>query len=114
MLYLAVRGAGDGGIGSTAADVRGLWTSLLDGRIVPRDTVAEMIRPHSDAPAGRAPVRARVLLHPTTEAVMLTGHDAGVSFRSVHDPTEGSMYTGISNTSEGAWTISEAVEPLDW
>ena len=45
---------------------------------------------------------------------MLTGYDAGVSFRSVHDPTDGSTVTVISNTSEGAWAVCERVEALDW
>jgi hypothetical protein len=44
---------------------------------------------------------------------MLTGYDAGVSFRTVYHPGDGSTYTVLSNTSEGAWTIAEAVEPLD-
>ncbi len=43
---------------------------------------------------------------------MLVGYDAGVSFRSVHDPTSGLTYTVISNTSEGAWPITEHLDDL--
>ena len=41
---------------------------------------------------------------------MLEGYDAGVSFRSVHDPASAITYTVISNTSEGAWPIVELLE----
>ena len=37
----------------------------------------------------------------------LEGYDAGVSFDSPHDPVTGVTHTVISNTSEGAWPISE-------
>ena len=36
---------------------------------------------------------------------MLEGCDAGVSFRSVRDPTLQVTYTVISNTTDGAWPI---------
>ena len=39
------------------------------------------------------------------DAVFLEGYDAGVSFRSVHDPGGALTWTVISNTSEGAWPI---------
>jgi len=45
-------------------------------------------------------------LHETSDAVMLEGYDAGVSFRSMHDPGRGITRTVISNTSEGAWPIA--------
>jgi hypothetical protein len=44
--------------------------------------------------------------------VELHGYDAGVSFRSVHDPAEGLTYTVISNTSEGAWPLTEHLDEL--
>ena len=31
--------------------------------------------------------------------------DAGVSFRSVHDPRSKSTHTVVSNTTDGAWPI---------
>jgi len=114
VFHLPVRGAGDGGLYSTAADIRSLWTALFDGRIVPTERVAEMVRPHTDAPAEERRYGLGFWLRPTTDAVLLTGYDAGVSFRSVHDPTDGSTVTVISNTSEGAWAVCERVEALDW
>ena len=48
--HLPVRGNGDGGTHSTAADIAALWRAFLAGRIVPPRWVAEMVRPRSDAP----------------------------------------------------------------
>ncbi|HEX7310599.1 MAG TPA: serine hydrolase domain-containing protein, partial [Gaiellaceae bacterium] len=48
VFHLPVRGSGDGGIYSTAADIRSLWTAFFDGKIVSRDWVGEMVRPRSD------------------------------------------------------------------
>jgi len=48
--HLPVRGSGDGGIYSTAADVLALWTAFMSGRIVSDAWVGEMLRPHSDIP----------------------------------------------------------------
>ena len=37
---------------------------------------------------------------------MLEGYDAGVSFRTVHDPDSRVTHTVVSNTSDGAWPIA--------
>ena len=47
---------------------------------------------------------------PSSDAVMLEGYDAGVSFRSAHDPASATTHTVISNTSEGAWPIAALLE----
>jgi len=36
---------------------------------------------------------------------VLEGHDAGVSFRSCHDPQARLTYTVLANTTDGAWAI---------
>jgi len=43
---------------------------------------------------------------------MLEGLDAGVSFRSVHDPTSTVTHTVISNSSYGAWPITRRLDDL--
>jgi hypothetical protein len=45
-------------------------------------------------------------LHPSSGAVILEGMDAGVSFRSVHDPRSDLTHTVISNTTDGAWPLA--------
>jgi len=106
VFHLPVRGSGDGGIYTTAADIRALWTAFLSGRIVSPDWVAEMVRPRSDVPAEEKRYGLGFWLHASTETVMLEGMDAGVSFRSVHDPGADLTHTVISNTSEGAWPVT--------
>jgi CubicO group peptidase (beta-lactamase class C family) len=107
VLHLPVRGTGDGGIYTTLADMSAFWDALFAGRIVSKEWVAEMVRPRSDLPHETLPRRYGLgfWLHPTTDTVFLEGSDAGVSFRSVHDPRSSLTYTVISNTSEGAWPL---------
>jgi len=106
MLHLPVRGSGDGGIYSTAADVSSFWSSLFAGRSVSADWISEMVRPRSDVPRMSSRYGLGFWLHETSDVVMLEGYDAGVSFRSVHDPSRGITQTVISNTSDGAWPIA--------
>ena len=107
VFHVPVRGSGDGGIFTTAADVSALWTALFAGRIVSTDVVAEMVQPRSEVPSPTQPARygLGIWLHPTRDLVELHGSDAGVSFQTVHDPRERFTYTVLSNTSDGAWPI---------
>jgi hypothetical protein len=43
---------------------------------------------------------------------VLEGYDAGVSFRTVHDPAAAVTHTVLSNTSEGAWPIARHLHDL--
>jgi CubicO group peptidase (beta-lactamase class C family) len=112
VLHLPVRGSGDGGIYSTAADVHSLWQALFTGRILSLDRVAEMVRPRSDVPSESMRYGLGFWLHRSGPAVMLEGCDAGVSFRSVHDPTSGITHTVLSNTTQGAWPITRHLDEL--
>ena len=105
VLHLSVRGSGDGGIYSTAADVSSLWSAFFAGRIVSRDWVTEMVRARRDVPSESLRYGLGFWLHPSSDVVELHGYDAGVSFRSTHDPASATTRTVISNTSEGTWPI---------
>ena len=109
VFHLPVRGSGDGGIYSTAADIRSLWTAFFAGRIVSDDWVAEMVRPRSDVPADSRRYGLGFWLR-TSGAVLLTGMDAGVSFSSTHDPQSNLTSTVISNTSHGTWPVSSYLD----
>lgn len=114
-LHLPVRGCGDGGAYSTAGDVRRFWTALFDERILPRHRVAELTRARSSVPdrSTRGMRYGRGFwLHATGPAVILEGCDAGVSFRSVHDPTSGRTHTVLSNTTRGAWPVTRRLDDL--
>jgi CubicO group peptidase (beta-lactamase class C family) len=112
IFHLPVRGSGDGGIYSTAADIHALWAAFFGGRIVSMDWVAEMVRPRSVVPSQSMRYGLGFWLHESKDMVMLEGSDAGVSFRTVHDPGGGLTHTTLSNTSDGAWTISEHLDQL--
>jgi hypothetical protein len=110
VFHLPVRGSGDGGIYSTAADISALWQSLFAGRIVPARWVAEMVRPRSDVPAESRRYGLGFWLGQHSDTVILEGFDAGVSFRSVHDPRSAITRTVISNSSDGAWPIARRLD----
>jgi CubicO group peptidase (beta-lactamase class C family) len=109
VFHLPVRGSGDGGIYSTVADLASFWTALFAGRIVPAERVTGMVRPHSDVPSESMRYGLGFWLHPSSRVVLLEGYDAGVSFRSVHDPDALVTHTVISNTSDGAWPLTRAL-----
>jgi CubicO group peptidase (beta-lactamase class C family) len=106
VLHLPVRGTGDGGIYTTVADVRTFWTALYEGRIVPLERVAEMVRPRSDVPENAQRYGLGFWLGAADDTVSLEGMDAGVSFKSIHDPGADVSHTVISNTTDGAWPVA--------
>ena len=48
------------------------------------------------------------------DIVMLEGFDAGVSFRSAHDPRSRITHTVISNSSDGAWPVTRHLDEQLW
>ena len=110
VFHLPVRGSGDGGIYSTAADIRSLWTAFFDGRIVSHDWVAEMVRPRSDVSSQSRRYGLGFWLHASGDAALLTGFDAGVSFSSMHEPQSNVTRTVISNTSHGTGPVSSYLD----
>ena len=112
VFHLPVVGSGDGGIYSTAADISALWRSLFASKIVPAGWVAEMVRPRSDVPAESMRYGLGFWLGAQSSTVILEGLDAGVSFRSAHDPGAAVTRTVISNSSYGAWPVAELLDEL--
>ena len=112
VLHLPVRGNGDGGVYTTAADVHALWDAVFAGRIVSLDTVDEMVRPRSDVPEMAMRYGLGFWLHESTDAVSLLGADAGAGFRSVHDRDRGFTFTVMSNKTRGSWPVSERIDAL--
>jgi CubicO group peptidase (beta-lactamase class C family) len=110
VFHLPVVGSGDGGIYSTVDDVQKLWTAMFDGRIVSKECVAELVTPRSDVPSESRRYGMGFWLHESRDVVMLEGMDAGVSFRSMHDPAARLTFTVISNTHDGAWPLAKKLE----
>lgn len=107
VFHLPVRGNGDGGMYSTAADLSSFWRALFAGQLVSADWGAELTRPRSTVPQEAKRYGLGFWLDESSDVVLLEGCDAGVSFRSVHDPARSLTHTVMSNTSDGAWPITE-------
>lgn len=105
VFHLPVRGTGDGGIYTTVADYRSLWSAFFAGRIVPADWVTQMVEPRSVV-SERERYGLGFWLAGSGEAARLEGYDAGVSFRSWHHPSSRLTHTVVSNTTDGAWPIT--------
>jgi CubicO group peptidase (beta-lactamase class C family) len=105
VFHLPVRGVGDGGAYTTAADLSSFWRALFAGRIVSSPWVTELTRAHNNVPEERLRCGLGFFLHESRDQVMLIGQDAGVSFKSVHDPGSGLTYSVLSNTADGAWPV---------
>jgi CubicO group peptidase (beta-lactamase class C family) len=111
-LHLPVRGSGDGGIYTTAADVRSLWRAFFSGRIVSEEWVRELTRPRSEATELARRYGLGFWLHASTDTVFLEGYDAGVSFRSLHDPRTDTTCTVVSNWTDGAWAVARPLAEI--
>ena len=107
VFHLPVRGSGDGGIYTTVADISAFWRALFAGRIVSADLVAEMVQARNEMLQHSMQYGLGFWLHESTDVVILAGGDAGVLFRSEHDPVRNITLTLISNTSEGARPVFE-------
>lgn len=107
VFHLPVRGSGDGGAYTTAADMSAFWRALFAGRIIGERWRAEMMRARSEGEDGKLRYGLGFWRAKTGDTAILTGYDAGVSFRSWHDPGIGTTHTVIGNTSEGVWPIAD-------
>ena len=112
VLHLPVRGGGDGGAVTHADDVDRFWRAFAAGRIVGDDAVEAMTRPQHTVPEEGMRYGMGVWLHLSGPAWIIEGYDAGVSFRSTHDPVTGVTASVLGNTSEGAWPVIGAVAAL--
>jgi CubicO group peptidase (beta-lactamase class C family) len=106
VLHLPVRGSGDGGISSTVADIRSLWSALFEGRIVSPASVERMTSPVSDVASESKRYGLGFWLAAAGPVVILEGYDAGVSFRTIHDPGTRTTATVVSNWTDGAWPLA--------
>lgn len=110
VLHLPVRGNGDGGAYSTAADLTAFWRALFAGDIVSPTTVAQMVRLRADMPGEDQRSGMGLFLREEGDAVLVEGYDAGASFRSTHDPSTGRTISVLGNSSEGAWKLVSALD----
>jgi CubicO group peptidase (beta-lactamase class C family) len=108
---LPVRGNGDGGIYTTAADLAAFWNALLAGRIVTRDRVDAMVRPRSTFPDGSHRYGLGFHVDATKDDVVwLEGYDVGVALFSTYVFSSSVLATVIANRTDGAWPIQELLD----
>ena len=112
VLHLPVRGNGDGGSYSAAADLHRFWTSLSAGRILGDTSRTEMCRPRHVVPDEGLSYGLGVSVHTAAGLLLMEGYDAGVSMRSIHDPATATTATVLGNTSEGAWPVASLLLDL--
>jgi CubicO group peptidase (beta-lactamase class C family) len=112
VLHLPVRGNGDGGIYTTAADLHALWSAFFAGRIVSADTVAEMVRVRSEAPDMAMSYGLGFWLDDAAGTVRLIGGDAGVGFVSTHHRDGRYTATVLCNQTRGSWPVSQRLNEL--
>ena len=109
VFHIPVIGGGDGRIYSTAAELPVL-AALFAGQIVPERARRGDGTTTKSGPAEPTRYGLGFWLHASSDVVMLEGYDAGVSFRTMHDPVLEAGATVIANTSEGAWPFVELLE----
>lgn len=100
VLHLPVVGLGDGGVFTTVADVHRLWAALVDGRFG-----SDVLTTMTTAPVPGARYGMGMWLDETPGTMTMEGMDAGASFRSTRI-ADGSTYSVLSNTTNGAWPIA--------
>ena len=107
IFHLPIEGAPDGGSYTTTADLRTFWTAHAAGRIVPAELVGLMATP----PPGHDPDDAYGLgvWLPRPGVCQMVGADAGVSMVSEHDPAVDFTMSVLSNDSDGAWPMWQAL-----
>ncbi len=106
ILHLPVRGVGDGGVVASVADLHRFWTAFVGGRIVGERWPEEAVEPRSEDTGQPLRYGLGFWLSRRGAELVLEGHDAGMSVRSVHDRAAGMSWTVVSNTSEGAWPLA--------
>lgn len=112
VLHLPLLGVGDGGTSATVADVHRVWRAFLGGHIVPAEWVTRMTTPNGDFEHGDSRYGWGCWLDPDGPGIQMEGYDAGISARSHHDPERDVTWTVVSNWSDGAWPLAQAMREL--
>ena len=112
VLHLPVRGNGDGGAYTTAADMHACWTSFLAGRIVSTATAADMMRVRTDQASNGLGYGLGCWIDPVSGEVSVHGFDPGVGFVAAVAPSTGVGHTVLCNQSRGAWPASQRIGRL--
>ncbi len=100
---IPIIGGGDGGIFTTESDIHLLWNELFKFNIISKDTLSELMIPHTKTRKAFYGLGVWLTKNKDTFNLEIFGEDAGVSFYSKYDPTSKVSIVVISNNDEDAW-----------
>jgi CubicO group peptidase (beta-lactamase class C family) len=112
---LPIVGASDGGAFTTAQDIEILWKAFWGNEILPKALVEIYTQPFVKGSTERNDIYYGhgIWMRQDPEGnreEYITGCDAGVSFRSIVNRAKGLQISVLSNTTDGAWPILEAID----
>lgn len=105
LFKLPIRGAGDGGAFTTAADMERFWAALVRGELIGTDLVAQLLTPRLPGGQKGQWYGLGFWLNEDGSSAALIGGDAGVSCISLISRSDLTGYTVLSNSTSGAWPI---------
>ena len=108
IFFFFAKGTGAGGAFVTVKDIVRFWTHLLEGRLIAKPLVSEMLRKQSgdgaDAEEGYYGYGVWIIDFPTgKDLAYIQGCDPGVSFLSEYNPNNGMISVLVSNYGDNVW-----------
>lgn len=102
------KGTGAGGAFITVRDIVRFWAGLLEGKLIAKALVSEMLKKQSgdgiDVEEGYYGYGVWVIDHPDgKDFVYFQGCDPGVSFLSEYNPNNGMISVLVSNYGDNVW-----------
>lgn len=103
-----VKGTGAGGAFITVKDITGFWINLLEGRLISKELVSQMLSKQSgdgiDAEEGYYGYGVWIIDNPNgRDFAYFQGCDPGVSFISEYNPNNGMISVLVSNYGDNVW-----------
>jgi CubicO group peptidase (beta-lactamase class C family) len=103
---LPIIGGGDGGIFTTANDLYKFWENLMNGNIIDKDLLRQVLIPHVIKEKFGYGLGVWLAKEGEDFVPYIVGEDAGVSFKSYCNLKKDVIYSVLSNTIDGAWEIT--------
>lgn len=108
---------GDGGIYTNLREMKILWESFFEGKILPKDMVKEFTTPSQTVNSEKGVyyglglwLQEEANEKETLYVPYITGSDIGVSFKSSYSPMNKRYIFHVSNTSDGVWHFYHEME----
>lgn len=102
-----VKGTGAGGAFTTVVDVNNFWKSLLAGKLISKDILADMLSPKGVPYYGYGIWLRK--LNDESYRPYFQGEDPGVSFVSYYDLETDIHVTAVSNYCDDVWTVAKEI-----